>query len=301
VINIVKQFTGESPMKDVMEDCAATMARPGMLTASAVEGYPYADVAEMGMSFLAVHDGDTGAARDAARWMAQRAWERRAAFVGDIPSPEEALRQAMDAPRGPVVIMDVGDNIGGGSPADSTVLLAAARQLGVRSYLQTLYDPHAVEACVASGVGSTVSLEVGANTDERHGRPVTVSGHVRLLSDGRYEEPRPTHGGQRFFNAGTTAVLDVEGGITLVLTSRRVGNTSIEQMYSLGIRPEQKQVVVAKGVVSPRPAYEPIAAQIILANTPGVTTADLSTFEYRSRRHPLYPFESDASYGPAAG
>jgi microcystin degradation protein MlrC len=55
-------------------------------------------------------------------------------------------------------------------------------------------------------------------------------------------------------------------------------------------------VVVAKGVVSPRPAYEPIAAQVVLVNTPGVTTSDLSRFTYRRRRRPLYPFEPDAEY-----
>ena len=53
---------------------------------------PYADVAEMGMAFLAVADGDAALAREAARWLARRAWDRRAAFVGDTPSPEEALR-----------------------------------------------------------------------------------------------------------------------------------------------------------------------------------------------------------------
>ena len=61
-------------------------------------------------------------------------------------------------------------------------------------------------------------------------------------------------------------------------------------------RPESFQVVVAKGVVSPRPAYAPIAAEIVLVNTPGVTTSDLSQFEYVRRRRPLYPFEPDASY-----
>ena len=45
-----------------------------------------------------------------------------------------------------------------------------------------------------------------------------------------------------------------------MLTTRRVGNTSLQQMYSVGVRPENKHVVVAKGVISPRPAYEPIAA-----------------------------------------
>ena len=81
-----------------------------------------------------------------------------------------------------------------------------------------------------------------------------------------------------------------------MLTGRRIGNTSIEQMYSVGIKPETYQVVVAKGVVSPRPAYEPIAAQIILVNTPGVTTADVSFFTYHNRRRPLFPFEAEASY-----
>jgi microcystin degradation protein MlrC len=296
VINIVKQFTGEEPMRSLVQDVDAVIQRPGFLSASVAEGYPYADVAEMGMSFLAVHDGDPAQARDAARWLAQRAWDRRAEFVGDAPSAEEALFAAMSAPRGPIVLMDIGDNIGGGSPGDSTILLDAAQRLGVRRFLQTLYDPDAVRACVAAGVGNTLTLRVGAGTDDRHGRPVEVTGQVRVFSDGKFEEPTPTHGGFRFFDGGTTAVLDTTDQHTLVLTSRLVGNTSIQQMYSLGVRPETYQVVVAKGVVSPRPAYAPIAAQIVLVDTPGVTSADLRQFPYQRRRRPLYPFETDAVY-----
>jgi microcystin degradation protein MlrC len=296
VINIVKQFTGEEPMRGVMRDREAASKRPGILDASVAEGYPYADVEEMGMSFLAISDGDEAAARDAARWMALRAWKRRARFVGDIPSPTEALKEAVASPRGPVVLMDVGDNIGGGSSADSTVILAEARRLGVKSFLQSLYDPEAVRACVAAGVGSTVTLKVGAKTDDMHGSPVEVTGRVRLISDGKFEDPRPTHGGWRFYDGGTTVVLETTDDHTLVLTSKRIGNTSRQQMYSLGIWPEEKKVVVAKGVVSPRPAYQPIAAKIILVNTPGVTTADLSFFQYKRRRRPLYPFELDAKY-----
>jgi microcystin degradation protein MlrC len=296
VINIVKQFTGEEPMLGLMRDCQDVMSRPSMLSAGVAEGYPYADVPEMGASFLAIADGDQAAAREAARWMARRAWERRAEFVGDIPDAETALKTAAAAPEGPIVLMDVGDNIGGGSTGDSTVILAAAQRLGVRGYLQTLYDPAAVRECVAAGAGATVSLSVGGKVDDMHGRPVPVRGRVRVLSDGRFEEPRPTHGGQRFFDGGTTAVLETQDGHTLVLVSHRIGNTSIEQMYSVGVHPERYRVVVAKGVVSPRPAYEPIAKRIILVNTPGVTTADLSFFTYSRRRRPLYPFEAEAHY-----
>jgi microcystin degradation protein MlrC len=250
----------------------------------------------MGMAFLAISDGDEPAAREAARWMARRAWDKREYFVADTPTPEAALRAAMTAPKGPVVLMDVGDNIYGGSPADSTILLETARRLGVRSYLQTLRDPEAVSACVAAGVGSTVSLEVGGKTDDRHGRPVAVTGKVSRISDGKFEDSTPIHGGFRFFDGGTTVVLETEDDHTLVLTTRLIGNTSLQQMYSVGVRPETKHVIVAKGVVSPRPAYAPIAAQIVLVNTPGVTTSDLSFFTYQHRRRPLYPFEVDATY-----
>jgi microcystin degradation protein MlrC len=296
VVNILKQFTGEEPMRGLVEAGTVARGRLGMLSASVVEGYPYADVPEMGMSFLAIADGDPGVAHAAARDLARAAWERRAELQGQAASPEEALRRASLAGRGPVVLMDVGDNIGGGSPADSTILLAEARRQGVRSFLQTLCDPHAVQACIAAGVGSQVSLPVGARTDDRHGQPVTVTGCVRTISDGRFEDPRPTHGGFRFFDGGATVRLDTTEGHTLVLTTKRVGNTSIQQMYALGIRPEEYRVVVAKGVISPRPAYAPIASEIILVDTPGVTTADLSRFAYRRRRRPLYPFEPEASY-----
>jgi microcystin degradation protein MlrC len=166
----------------------------------------------------------------------------------------------------------------------------------VRSFLQTLYDPEAVSTCVAAGVGGNVTLRVGAKTDDMHGRPVEVSGRVRVISDGRYEDPKSTHGGFRFYDGGRTVVVETTDDHTLVLNSRRVGNTSLEQHHSIGVRPERYKVVVAKGVISPRPAYAPIAAEIILVNTPGVTTSDLSFFDYERRRRPLYPFEPDAAY-----
>ena len=43
-------------------------------------GFYYADVEEMGASFLAVADGDAALARRTARQMACRAWDRRGEF-----------------------------------------------------------------------------------------------------------------------------------------------------------------------------------------------------------------------------
>ena len=296
VINILKQHTREEPAIRLIQDAEAAMKRPHILSASAVLGYQYADVEEMGASFIAVADGDFQAAREAACWMAKRAWARREEFIGDAPSPEEALREAAAYPRKPVVLMDVGDNVGGGSAADSTVLLEEALRLGIGDMLIVLKDSEAVQTCAQAGVGAWVSLKVGGKTDDMHGSPVPIQGYLRTLTDGHFIETSPVHGGGRFFYQGLTAVVETEQKHTIVLTSLPAVPVSLEQIRSAGITPERKQIIVAKGVVAPRGAYEPIAAKIILVNTPGATNADLYRWQYQRRRRPLFPFEPDASY-----
>jgi len=307
VINISKQATELEPMKSVMEDVRSVIERPGIISASCGQGYPYADVVEMGVSFIVISDGDIDVARDAAQWLAGRVWERRALFGNDTPSPSEALAAAINAPTGdgPSVIMDMGDNVGGGGSADSTHLLAEAQRQGASELLMSLFDPESVQTCIAAGPGTDVTLKVGGKTDDLHGVPIEVSGRVRAITDGRFEEPTPIHGGFRFFDYGPTVALDLaptgglgDGNTLLLHTERGIGNMTREQMYSIGIFPERYRIVIAKGVVSPRAAYEPIAREIILANTPGVSSADLGTFNFEHRRRPLYPFEEDADYRP---
>ena len=54
---------------------------------------------------------------------------------------------------------------------------------------------------------------------------------------------------------------------------------------------DQKKILIVKGVVAPRAAYEPVAAQIVLVDTAGVTSDNPRHFEYRFRRRPLFPLE----------
>ncbi|MCZ6538742.1 MAG: M81 family metallopeptidase [Chloroflexi bacterium] len=326
LVNIVKQFTGQEPMKSLVDDCFEANERDGILDTSISEGYPYADVEEMGMSWIAISDGDADSAEETAKWMAARAWEKRADLNRPVASIEEALTQAEEryaGPKpagvenflpddgsalaeaepsdhshlGPIVLMDVGDNIGGGSSADSTHIMKVAREMGIEGYLQSLYDPEAVQACVAAGVGAEISLEMGGKTDDMHGEPILVTGTVVNIDEGKYEETRPTHGGFKFYDDGLRVRFNTADGMTILLTSVRSGNTAREQMYSMGINPEDFRIVVAKGVSSPRPAYQPIAAEIIIVNSPGVTSADLDTFTFKNRRVPLYPFE-EPDYQP---
>jgi microcystin degradation protein MlrC len=291
LVNILCQGTADAPMRDLLREAAAQAQRPGVLSVSVVEGYPYADVAEMGMSFIAITDNDPALAREVARTVALAAWNMREALNHGAPSIDEALMRARAATQGPVVLFDVGDNVGGGSPGDSTHILHAARRLGVADLLQAVCDPEVVALAQAAGVGGRIDAAVGGKSDGMHGAPFPVQATVTALSDGRYEETGPTHGGFRFFNDGPSCALRTDDGYTLVLTSRSAGSSSLQQFRALGIEPTQIKTIVAKGVHSPRPAMEPIARELIWVATPGVTTADLSTFTYRHRRVPLYPLE----------
>jgi microcystin degradation protein MlrC len=259
-------------------------------------GFYFADVAEMGASFVAVADSDAALAQRAASWMATRAWERRQSFLPHLPDAATAVRQALQSGNKPVVLMDIGDNIGGGSPADSTILFSEVMRQGGRNAMVILCDPEAVRACAASGVGNRIALRVGAKSDGRHGTPVEIQGRVRSLSDGIFVERQVRHGGWGGGNQGLTAVVETDEQHTVVLTSLRMAPMSLEQVISLGIHPEQKDILIVKGVVAPRAAYEPIAGELILVDTPGVTSNNPANFNFRHRRHPLYPLEMDAEF-----
>lgn len=296
VIAISCQYTQEAPSRGLYEDVETVSAWPGILSASVTMGFYYADVEEMGAAFIAVADNDEDLARRAAQWMARRAWERRKEFIGGLPSPGQAVSRALASPNKPVVLMDVGDNVGAGSPADSTILLAELMRQKARNAMVILCDPKNVTECIRSGVLGKVSLHVGAWTDDRHGAPVAIEGVVRTLSDGRFVETQVRHGGWGFCDQGLTAVVETAEQHTIILTTHRAPPMSLEQVISLGVHPERKDILVVKGVVAPRAAYAPVAGDIILVDTVGVTSDNPLNFAYQRRRRPLFPFESDAAY-----
>jgi microcystin degradation protein MlrC len=300
-INITRQHTDKEPAVRIRQDLAAALERPGIVAGSFALGFPYANVPEMGMAFIAYADGNAAAAKEAAVWMAERAWDNRDRYLVDAVEPGEAVRIGAASPRRPVVLNDIGDNVGGGSAADSTFLLHEAYRQNARGMAVILYDPAAMKACIAAGVGAEVSLEVGGKSDNLHGTPVPVTGRVRIVTDGRFEEPEARHMGLKHFDQGTTAVIETPEGHSIMLTTYRQAPSSLHQLLHAGILPEMHQMIVAKGVILPQPAYDPVAARTILVNTPGSTTARIEELPWTKRRASMFPFEREARYQAGTG
>jgi microcystin degradation protein MlrC len=295
VVNILRQGTSGPPMALLYQELDTMLGTPGLLTASIAEGYPYADVAEMGMACLAVVDRDRGAALTAAQQLGASTWQARRELQATAVSTGEAVGRAAKTGPPPTLLLDVGDNIGGGSPGDSTTLLHAARARRLRDVVTMMCDADAARACAERGVGSPIEVFVGGR-EASHDPPFPVCGFVRALSDGKFENGVPVHGGFRYINAGLTAFLESDDGFNVVVCSLPVVDTSTAAHQLLGIDLQRMRAIIGKGVHSPVPAYGPIAADIVLVNTPGVTSADLGSFDYRHRRRPLFPFEATFDY-----
>jgi microcystin degradation protein MlrC len=291
-INIERQQTEESPCRELYALAEDIRRRPGVLSASVMLGFPYADVAEMGSSVLVVADGDAALARRYADELAGWLWQHRAEFVGHLLGMDAVVAEAARLPA-PVCLLDMGDNVGGGSPGDATWLAHALAASGLRPAAVCLADPAAVEAAAAAGEGQRLPLCVGGRSGVEHGAPLADTFTVQRLSDGRFREAEARHGGFTEFDQGRTALLESDSGLTLVVTSRRVPPFSLGQLTSAGVDPAALRVVAAKGVHAPLAAYRPVCRSFLRVDTPGATTADLTRLPYRRRRRPMFPFEPE--------
>jgi microcystin degradation protein MlrC len=291
VINLLGQETGREPMRSLMALARKAEQRPGILSVSLMAGFPYADVPEMGPAVIAVADGDVALASEVAEELGECIFDIRHDLHVGCPGPEDAVGRAIRADRRPVVLVDLGDNIGGGSAGDGTVLLDELLRQGATSALVVLFDPAAVAEAERVGRGGAFGPSVGGKVDRLHGDPLHVRGRVRSLHDGKWVEDEPRHGGRRFNDQGATAVIDLAGGNILVLNSLRTPPFSLGQLTSLGLDPRQQTILVVKAAVAYRAAYAPIAGAVIEVDTPGLTAIDPRRFTYHHRRRPMFPWE----------
>ena len=296
LFNIAFHNTSRGPMYPLMQAAIELEQQPGILATSIAAGYQYADVPAMGPCIVVVADGDADLARRECDRLAAMMWDSREQLIPHIPDAATAVQMAMNATETPVALFELGDNIGGGSAGDATIILEQLLAQGADGWAVAIYDPESVLDCFQAGIGATVSLQVGGKVDKIHGPTLSITGRVRTLSDGKFEEPERRHGGRRYHDQGLTAVVEVnrtapgKGGL-LLLDSNRTPPMSIHQLTSAGIVPQHQRILVAKGAVAPRAAYEPVSKRIIEVDTAGATSISIPPAQYHLARKTLYEWQ----------
>jgi microcystin degradation protein MlrC len=265
----MSQGTGSDPMKGILTRAESLAASAGIERISLLPGFPYSDVERCGFAILAVARADRAdLALDCVAAVRADVEARLPEFRLVRPKADDAVGEALLRPEKPVILADLADNVGGGSPGDGTAILSELIRQGARGAVAIIADAEAAAKATAAGAGAAIDLMLGGKSDSLHGVPLRVRGRVMRLGDGQYRTEGTWMTGQTF-SMGPSVVLEIDPGITVLVTSTAVPPFHIEPLTSNGIDPRAASIIVVKGAVAWRDAYGPVMASAIEVDTPG--------------------------------
>ena len=285
----INQRTTEGPMVELLKEARRHESKNGVLNVCLFPAFPYADIERVGSAVVVVADGDIDLANSVASEMGQKMWDLREEFLKPLTPIKEAVKRAMEAEEGPIILADVADNPGGGAPGDGTEILRELIEMNADNVgFACIKDPEAVEEAIRVGVRNQFTGKIGAKTDDYHGEPIYVEGIVRTLTDGRFIHKAMALGVPA--DVGRTAVIDIDG-IEVILTEKSHAPNDPEVYRRNGLEPTDKKILVLKSRGHFRAAYEPFSKEVIEVDAPGLTTPNLNWFTYENIPRPIWPFD----------
>lgn len=286
------QTEGPGPFADVMRFAKSHEGRDRILSTSVFLVHPYLDLPDMGGGGLVIADGDLEAAARLAREIALQYWQRRDDLNPPVYSPAEAIAMGRRIEGGPVLLVETADCCGGGAAGDSVATLRALLEASLdETALVPVVDPAAARACHQAGVGSRLTLQLGHQVDPRWGRPLTATGEVVKLSDGRFRYSGGIWEGQQG-EMGPSAVFKI-GPVSVLITTHATYDWADEQFRSVDLDARQAKFVVVKNPMNHRLGYQGAYRAAYILDTPGPTPAVVNGLPYRRLARPYYPADRE--------
>ena len=286
--------TEAAPLSSVHARAAEIKADDKVISIAVMAGFAYADTPFTGPSIIATTDNQPQLAQNYAKELSDLLYRHRQSAQPTFLQSAAAVAEAQRFTGGPVILVDSADNIGGGTTGDGADALAAMLAQNIQEGTIVLADPEAVDLCCRAGLGTERTLAVGGKVDDWHGKPVSVTGVVRALSDGVFECELPDNHFASFYgdtvHMGRSVWLRA-GGVNILLTERKTPPLDLAQLRHIGINPETQSMIVVKSAVAWRAAYLPIASATIEMDTAGLCSANLSRFPYQNLKRPVFPLD----------
>ncbi|NIA06481.1 MAG: hypothetical protein GWP14_02395 [Actinobacteria bacterium] len=286
----------EGPLQELLAYVEKAEKMPEVISCSVFAVQPWLDVEELGWSTVVITDGDAELAQKLADEIAQRCWQLREDFIVDKLLPEKAVEKALRISGRPVVISDSADATNSGAPGNSTWILKELIKAKVTEpVFLTMVAPEASKAAHRAGIGETIEVEFGTKPANPFSESLTMLVRVVSLPDGKICLSGHL-GKSSVCRMGKTAVLAADEIRIITSEAPGPGHVPPEFFQQLGLDIEEAKIIVAKSPVGFRADYEPIAAGIILCESPGPACSDLRSLDYTRRPRPLYPFEQDLQW-----
>ncbi|RAI60257.1 M81 family metallopeptidase [Roseicella frigidaeris] len=283
LIPLTAQCTLVPPMATAFAERERLAARPGIAELAFCFGFPYADFPGCGAA-VAAYAESAEAAEAAVAGLRDWFAAHEPDFAGGVATAEAGVAEAIRLSRGaarPVVLADTQDNPGGGGHGDTTGLLAELIRQGAEgAVLGLINDAASAAACHAAGVGATLPLSLGGQSD---GAPLAVTAVVEALTDGRFTATGPMSRGNPA-DLGPTALIRVAPGVRVIVVTRKMQALDQALFTHIGVEPAAQKIVALKSSVHFRAHFQPIAERVIVVAAPGPVVADPAVLPFTRLR-----------------
>ncbi|KGO41961.1 Microcystin LR degradation protein MlrC, C-terminal [Penicillium expansum] len=283
--------TRNEPAKSLYSLVPEIEAMDGVLDAAIWVGYAWADEPRNHAVVMVTGWNKSAVVRGAKR-LASLFWRvhKDFHFVAPTGSFSECIESALVSSNRPFFISDSGDNPTAGGSGDVTFGLNQLlnrpefqKDTGPSVIYASVPGPQAINVIIKAGVGATVTVTAGAQVDNLHAGPITMTGRVHSI---RY--------GDR--DAEVEAVLQV-GSVFTILTNLRKPYHYESDFLGLSLSPRTTDIVIVKiGYLEPE--LFDMAADWMLGLTPGGVDQDLKRLGHHSILRPMWPFDKTFNRAP---
>ena len=276
--------TRDEPAKHIYAAVPEVEKLDDILDAAVWVGYAWADEPR-NRAIVMVTGWEDKAVKAGAERLAWLFWnaKRDFKFVAPTGSFRECLDSALASKARPFFISDSGDNPTAGGSGDVTFGLTKLLERpefreasGPTVIYASVPGPEAVENAAEAGIGATITVTAGAEVDNIHAGPITMTGCVHAIK----------YGDQ---HAKIEVVLQV-GSVFAILTKHRKPYHLERDFTDLNLRPRSADIVIVKiGYLEPE-LYD-MASDWMLGLTPGGVDQDLQRLGHHLIRRPMWPFD----------
>ena len=278
------QPTTTEPAKSLFNLLPKVESDESILSASIMEGFNACDIKHMGPSIFTYAKSQKEADR-AADFLLDAVLEREAGFSVNMYSVSDAVEKAVTLAKsadGPVLLIDVQDNAGGGSPSDTVWLLEELlRRNAQNTAVGVLLDPEAAVAAHKAGEGAEVKIALGGKSLPGH-KPCLAVFKVERLFEGNFIGVGPMVK-DRKLNLGKMAQLRLQD-IRIAVSSERMQALDRSLFQTVGIEPADMDILVLKSANHYRADFGAIASAIINVDAPSAIIEDPVNIPYQHLR-----------------
>jgi microcystin degradation protein MlrC len=277
--------TESGPMAEIAAFAREMEGRYGFYDVTPFGGFAFGDSPHAGASACITAESGNDTAPDAAQALSMEIVRRRMAFLPDMPTAEDAVRDALDSrDDGTVAIVEPADNPMSGGIGDTPALFRALVEAGpdVPSLFAFFCDPALLERARTAGERGELEASLGGRLTGIYGPPVAARLRLLRLTDGRFVNDGPMWRDMAV-DLGGSALFELAGNpmIQVIVTGACISPNDPAYFRLHGIDLANIRILAAKAKNHFRAAFADTCVRIVDVDTPGPATADAGSLPFR--------------------